>query len=734
MSHPTRRIVIVLGFLLLFSLAIVACGGTEQVEVTRVVEVTREVEGEAEPVEVEVTRVVEVEVEGEPAVEVPFIDLWTESPHNRAEDEAFVHWDEDGEISESCAKCHSTPGFKDYVGADGSEVNVVNEPAPLGSTVECTACHNEVTVDMTSVLFPSGIEVTDLGDEAVCLQCHQGRESTVSVNESISELGLEGDPDTANEELGFRNIHYYAAAATMYGTVVKGGFEYEGKAYDAKFDHVPEYGTCIDCHNPHTLELKYDECSQCHEGLTSEEELENVRMAGSLVDYDGDGDMSEGISMEIDGLREMLYTAITTYSDEVLGQPVAYSGEAYPYFFSDLNADGEAGEDEANFGNRYSSFSPRLLKAAYNYQVSLKDPGRFAQGGKYIIQLLYDSIEDLNEALSTPVDLSAAHRLDHGHFAGSEEAFRHWDEDGAVPGSCSRCHSAAGLPLFIEQGAEIEQPTANGLNCATCHSDLTTFALYEVTEVPFPSGATLAFEDSPESNLCINCHQGRSWSGSVESAVEGLGDDEVAENLRFINIHYFAAGATLFGNQAQGAYQYAGQEYVGQFEHVGPFNTCIECHDAHMLTVVVDGCANCHEGVESEEDLQTIRVSETDFDGDGDVEEGLAGEVGTMTDALYAAIQAYVAGVDGAAAIVYDSHSYPYFFTDLNENGEADPDEANYGNRYATWTPTLLRAAYNYQYAQKDPGAFAHNGQYVLQVLYDSINAVGGDVSAMTRP
>ena len=229
-----------------------------------------------------------------------------------------------------------------------------------------------------------------------------------------------------------------------------GGYEYDGKAYDSKFDHVAGYDTCIDCHNSHTLEVKIDECVQCHEGVTSAEDLVNIRMPGSLVDYNGNGDMEEGIDAEIDGLREMLYEAMQAYASEVAGSPITYDAHAYPYFFDDA-------------GERYAAWTPRLAKAAYNYQTSLKDPGNFAHGGKYTIQLLYDSIEDLNQAISTPVDLSVANRIDHGHFAGSEEAFRHWDEDGAVPGSCSKCHSAAGLPLFIEQGVSIEQPHANGL-------------------------------------------------------------------------------------------------------------------------------------------------------------------------------------------------------------------------------------------------------------------------------
>jgi len=37
--------------------------------------------------------------------------------------------------------------------------------------------------------------------------------------------------------------------------------------------------------------------------------------------------------------------------------------------------------------------------------------------------------------------------------------------------------------------------------------------------------------------------------------------------------------------------------------------------------------------------------------------------------------------------------------------GRIDEGEA----AYVTWTPRLLKAAYNYQYAQKDPGAAVHN-------------------------
>jgi hypothetical protein len=663
---------------------------------------------------------------------VPFQELWLSSGHADSEAEAFRHWDEDDPkvVPESCAKCHTTTGFIDFVGADGSEYGVVNTTHDPSNGIECIACHNEGTVNMTSVVFPSGVEVTGLGPEARCMQCHQGRASKVSIDSTLEELSLTEDLDTVNEEIGFVNIHYYAAGATLYGTITKGGYEYDGKAYDSKNDHVAGYDTCVGCHNPHTLERKLDECAVCHTGVASDEDVRNIRMNGSLVDYDGDGDITEGISFEIAGLQELLLPAIQAYANEIAGTPVVYNPAAHPYFFIDANADGVTDDGDTE---RYASWTGRMLKAAYNYQTSIKDPGAFAHGGKYIIELLYDSIEDLNTVLSSPVDLSNAHRIDAGHFAGSEEAFRHWDEDGEVEGGCAKCHSATGLPLYLKEGVNISAHPANGFNCATCHDNLSTFTRFVTNEVEFPSGAVVTFGEGVDANLCINCHQGRESTVSINAAIgrAGVGDDEVSDALSFRNPHYFAAGATLFGTEAKGAYEYEGQTYLGRnTRHPEAFQTCVQCHDAHALQVKLEACAGCHTGVDSEEALRTIRINPGDFDGDGNEAEGIAEEIATFDEQLYLALQNYATNTAGTS-IAFDGGRYPYWFIDANANGTADPEE---GDRYATWTPNLLRAAYNHTWVAKDPGAFAHNPFYIMQVLYDSISNIGGDVSALTRP
>ena len=648
------------------------------------------------------------------AVEVPFEIRWESSGHADPCSEAFRHWDDDGEVSTRCAKCHSTHGFIDFLGADGSSPGEVNEPAALGTTIECVACHNDAATAMDSVTFPSGAEVTGLGAEARCMQCHQGRESSVSVNQRIDDSNAPDD-DTVSSDLSFRNIHYLPAGATQLGGVALGGYQYEGKTYDAKFAHVKELDTCDSCHNPHSLEIDVNSCAVCHDNVVTHEDMKDIRFLGSQSDYDGDGDEVEGIYDEIADLKDILYSAIQSYASGTIGVPIVYDSHSYPYWFK-------------GSGGRYGDWTPRLVRATYNYQFSVKDPGAYAHGGKYLIQLLYDSIEDLDPAL-----VVGLHRDDPGHFAGSKEAFRHWDEDGEVSGGCSKCHSASGLPFYLEEGVTASQPIANGLECSTCHDAMPEFTRHEVEEVEFPSGAVLDTGD-PNSNLCISCHQGRESTVSVNDSIAGKDLDTPSSSVRFRNSHYFPAGATLFGTEAKGAYEYAGKLYNGRTRHFAPpyqvptVDTCHECHDTHKLEVKVDTCRMCHNVVDGPRDIR--RDFTTDYDGDGSSMEPLVEEIETLKDKLYAAIQSYATNV-ALVPIMYDSHSYPYWFKD---NGIG----ATYSNQYRSFTPRLLMAAYNYQFIMKDPGGYAHNGHYIIQLLYDGIADLGTkvtvDMNGLVRP
>ena len=710
-----------------------------------------------------------------PAPETPYLADWQGSAHNNVSDEPFRHWDDatanpDG-VPTACARCHTTAGYRDYLGVDGSEANKVDAPVPAKDAqgIQCVACHNPVTTfKLTSVSFP-GFEldkdgnpvpyvITGLGDAARCMICHKGRESKASVDGQIARFKVTDvdavvapikDDQGNNVNFGFRNIHYFAAAATLYGTEVKGGYEYEGKLYDAKHMHVDGYDTCIGCHNPHTLKVKVDECANCHgDGVKAEGGLQNIREPqASAWDYDGDGNVEEGMFYEIQGLQEALMAGIQKYAKEKAGTGIVYDAATYPYFFADADGDGAPDKNAEGNNVRYDTWTARLLKAAYNYQVSVKDPGAFAHGNKYIVQLLYDSIEDLGG------DVSKFTRDDAGHFAGDTMPFRDWDERGVVPFACVKCHTAEGLPTFIKNGGTtVVSPTgstmttgvssmkpSNGFKCVTCHDEANWPNRYQVASVTFPSGKTVSLggKDADgkfvvdDSNICILCHQGRESTASMNAALRGKDADTVDKAISFKNIHYFAAGATLFGGDVQGAYQYEGKEYVGQ-NVAHPVNKCKDCHDVHALEPKVEACKGCH-GTDKVDDIRAPGDT-VDYDGDGNTTEGMEGEVATLADALFAELQKY-AETKGGAPIVYNSGAYPYFFADKDKDGKPDKNDQGANVNYnGNWTPRLLRAAFNYQYSQKDPGAFVHNPKYVVQFLIDSIQDLGGNVSAYTRP
>lgn len=327
------------------------------------------------------------------------LEEWLASPHADANAAAFTHWNNEGEIPGDCATCHSDVGFGDFLKTDRSEAGVIDHPVPIGSVVECATCHSDAAQPISSVTFPSTISVPTSDDvSARCMVCHQGRQSTPGVNQAVAGLA----EDEVSPDLAFVNVHYRAAAATQLGTEVKGGYEYDDMTYVGQFRHVPGFATCVDCHDPHTLEVSVDECAQCHK--TSDPGA----IRTSIADFDGDGDASEGIAVEIKRLHDVLGDTIGKYSAEIVGTPTVYGADAYPYFFIDSDADGTAQAEEAQYPNRFQSWTPRMLKAAYNYQFVAKDPGAFAHNSHYALQILYDSIQSLAEQV--PVDLGEFER------------------------------------------------------------------------------------------------------------------------------------------------------------------------------------------------------------------------------------------------------------------------------------------------------------------------------------
>lgn len=321
-------------------------------------------------------------------------EAWLASRHADRSAEAFTHWNEDGEIIGRCAVCHSSIGLMDYLDGPMDPVGAIADAVPIGSVVSCATCHSDAAADLSDVPFPSGIHVELARGSAICAVCHQGRASTGAVDAAVADLA----DDALSPDLGFVNSHYAVAAATQQGSAVHGGYEYPGLSYAGPFTHIAELNTCSACHSPHGLQVELASCTSCHEGAT---DFRAIRT--SPTDFDGDGDTAEGIADPIMTLHADLEAAITLYAARIAEAPIVYAPGSFPYFFHDTDGDGALSEGEAAFPNRYQSWTPRLLRAAYNYQYVRQDGGAFAHNPHYALQLLYDSLADLGSAVDVDI-------------------------------------------------------------------------------------------------------------------------------------------------------------------------------------------------------------------------------------------------------------------------------------------------------------------------------------------
>ena len=328
---------------------------------------------------------------------------WWGSGHADITSESFIHWNEDDprQVPPNCSKCHSGNGFIDYIGQDGSLEFSVDRPAAVESVVSCAVCHSEKADALTMVKFPSGIEINFNQGDALCGTCHSGLSAGSRVDTTANGFA----DDELVPDASFITPHYFYSAATWLGGEAKGGYEYPDKAYVGRFNHANGVQTCTQCHDPHSTRINKSPadptanlCAACHSNVTGFADYRDITVVGA--DYDTDGKV-EGVFHEIEGLRNMLMLSMQEYTEGKLGFGIGYA-DNYPYLFIDTNKDRILSEEEAVFANAYKAFTPRLLRAAFNYQFSLKEPAGYVHNGKYVLQLLHDSIMDISTAAGKP--------------------------------------------------------------------------------------------------------------------------------------------------------------------------------------------------------------------------------------------------------------------------------------------------------------------------------------------
>ena len=347
------------------------------------------------------------------------VTQWAKSGHADGYGEPFNHWNSTGEVESGCARCHSEAGFKQL--ADSSDANgvpaytlnafgtnptftaVTAQSAIYPKVLNCNTCHEEngggETVfgagKIQQVAFPSGVEKS-LGDSSnICMQCHQGRESGLSVV-------------NATLPRGFINLHYFAEAAMYFGTDVTAGYEdptkpYAGQNGFAGHEQV-ERQTCIQCHlyttNQQTGGVKKDhdffpnieDCSGCHDNeqggpLTSFKDLGEPSFYTN-ADYDGDG-VAESFRHEIDGMQARLVVQMNAYAAAKGLPAIMYTPGVYPYWAKASCYQSDPTCVPVSTGS-YTFSDRSLLGAAFNYHLA-QDPGAGIHNHEYVMQVVYDS-------------------------------------------------------------------------------------------------------------------------------------------------------------------------------------------------------------------------------------------------------------------------------------------------------------------------------------------------------
>jgi hypothetical protein len=97
-----------------------------------------------------------------------------------------------------------------------------------------------------------------------------------------------------------------------------------------------------------------------------------------------------------------------------------------------------------------------------------------------------------------------------------------------VPGSCAKCHTPGGCPCIWMRVSTFRSRCPMASNAAPATTIWLSSPRYEVEEVEFPSGMVVSLK-MPNDNLCMNCHQGRQSTVSVNAHIGDAADDEVSD-------------------------------------------------------------------------------------------------------------------------------------------------------------------------------------------------------------
>jgi len=293
---------------------------------------------------------------------------------------------------DSCAKCHTTSGYKKFL-STGTAPFLSNNKK--NETIMCSACHTDYswarrsagaqTLEYTydSDLVPGGgsdafagaapattngaaapaaVVLPNVGDSNLCLVCHGGRGNF----QSARAARFEG--------------HHAPTGADVFAQYTHFGYEFAGRSYTKPVNYIHDSigvatgaGPCVSCHmkstKSHTYEVVTKDASGVITAINSQAICNTCHTGASAIDAATLEAQSLGYQNAGKLLNDYLANTVTNYT----GAAIVITTTA---------------QANAAHVNTYGAFQNSLL--------TTEDPGGYAHNIYYVKRLIFDSIDWLD--------------------------------------------------------------------------------------------------------------------------------------------------------------------------------------------------------------------------------------------------------------------------------------------------------------------------------------------------
>ena len=271
----------------------------------------------------------------------------------------------------ACVPCHTGAGYVAVLAGGAPPAHFI--PPTEKNFLNCATCHDsaapaasEHVRRIDNVVFPSGLSTTAGGNSKICFKCHAGRNSKASVDAAVPAGGVYnfGDVDP----------HFLPAAAILHGPLAGGGYEYAGRDYTNVLSVVHIFASCVTCHMAagpaENWSLGGHALAMTAGSALNTTACSSILCHGPVTSFDVRGTNPQGT---LNSLLALLDTALAAEG------VVKASPFVSPYFTNITTA--------------------AELRAAYNYRFVSGDPGAHVHNYWYAAQLLYDSLDELDDGV-----------------------------------------------------------------------------------------------------------------------------------------------------------------------------------------------------------------------------------------------------------------------------------------------------------------------------------------------